>query len=78
MLLDAPRVVRDVAPMSWQYLQAPPDGSIFLTFQPPQRQSAFASDGYVWVDPETVYTQELNGFVSGVSVEGGAFFSLSA
>lgn len=67
-LTQAPKIVREVAPVSWTYLQAPPaDGTVFLAWQPEsQRGTRFASDGYVWADPEANYTFERHGYV-GVS-----------
>ena len=64
-LLQAPKIARDTAPFYWTYLDCPPDGSIFLTWQPTARRSSeFASDGYVWVGPEVSYQQSAgNGLV---------------
>jgi hypothetical protein len=63
-LLQAPRVVKDVAPMSWQYFQQPPnDGTVFLAWQPPQRQLRFSTDGYLWVDPEATFRVDVRGYV---------------
>ncbi|EAQ92609.1 hypothetical protein CHGG_00844 [Chaetomium globosum CBS 148.51] len=57
-LLQAPKIARDTAPFYWTYLDCPPDGSIFLTWQPTARRAnEFASDGYVWVGPEVSYQQ---------------------
>lgn len=45
------------------YFQAPPqDGTVLLTWQPPVMQSRFASDGYIWADPEATYTIEIKGY----------------
>lgn len=66
-LLNAPKIVKDVAPMTWQYFQNPPnDGTVFLEWQPVnQRGNAYASDGYVWADPESSYSYESQrGYVS--------------
>ncbi|KAB2580033.1 hypothetical protein BFW01_g5399 [Lasiodiplodia theobromae] len=59
-LLQAPKVVKDMAPMAWQYFQNPPnDGTVFLEWQPVnQRSNAYASDGYIWADPESSFTYE--------------------
>ena len=47
------------------YFQVPPqDGTVLLTWQPPVMQSRFASDGYIWADPEATYTIEIKGYVS--------------
>ncbi|KAK5658722.1 hypothetical protein OQA88_1531 [Cercophora sp. LCS_1] len=64
-LLSAPKIARDTAPFFWTYLDCPQDGSIFLTWQPTARRSVeFASDGYIWTQPETVFRNEMgNGLV---------------
>ena len=66
-LLQATKIVKDMAPMSWQYFQIPPtDGTVLLEWQPVnQRSNAYASDGYIWADPELSFTQETQrGYVS--------------
>lgn len=51
--------------MSWAYLQCPPDGAVFLSWQPlAQRGLRFASDGYVWADAESTYNYDVRGYVS--------------
>lgn len=62
-LFDAPKVVKQVAPMSWQYISAPQDGTVFLTWIGGRMQNQFPTDGYVWVDPEQRYTQDFGGYV---------------
>lgn len=62
-LLQAPRIVRDMAPMVWQIINPPPDGTLFLTWQPPNLRKHMASDGYVWADPENTFHFERHGFV---------------
>ena len=63
-LTEAPRVVRDISTMTWMALLEPPrDGSLILVWQPPQT-THFASDGYVWAEPEGAYSQQMGGFVS--------------
>ncbi|KAG7292434.1 hypothetical protein NEMBOFW57_002469 [Staphylotrichum longicolle] len=64
-LLQAPKIARDTAPFYWTYLDAPADGSIFLTWQPTARRgNEFASDGYVWAGPEVSFQQSAgNGLV---------------
>lgn len=66
-LLQAPKIARDTAPFYWTYLDAPADGSIFLTWQPTARRgNEFASDGYVWAGPEVSFQQSAgNGLVGG-------------
>ncbi|KAF2402443.1 DUF1750-domain-containing protein [Trichodelitschia bisporula] len=63
-LLNAPRIVKEMAPMAWQYLQVPPtDGQVFLTWQPAgQRGNKLSSDGYVWADAESTFHYEKNGY----------------
>ncbi|KAF2724238.1 DUF1750-domain-containing protein [Polychaeton citri CBS 116435] len=62
-LIDAPTLVKQIAPMSWQYLTAPPEGTIWLEWIPQHKSNQqFASDGYVWADPETTYRENLGGF----------------
>lgn len=64
-LLEAPKVMRDISPVQWQYLDAPRDGSMFLTWQPQDYMGVqFASDGYVWNDNEQLFTSEVRGYVS--------------
>ncbi|KAF2147415.1 uncharacterized protein K452DRAFT_293839 [Aplosporella prunicola CBS 121167] len=60
-LLQAPKIVKDVAPMYWHYFSSPPpDGTVLLEWQPPTGQKGlkFASDGYLWADPETTFTYQ--------------------
>lgn len=63
-LIEAPKIMRDMAPVQWQFLDAPPDGTLFLTWQPlDYMQTTFASDGYVWGDAEQPYNSEVRGYV---------------
>lgn len=63
-LLSAPKVVRDLQPMHWKFLDGPPDGTVMLIWQPLNHLGTnFASDGYVWADVEQVYTTESRGYV---------------
>lgn len=63
-LLAAPKVVREMYPMHWTFLDGPPDGTTLLTWQPlAHLGTAFASDGYVWADAEQAYTFEARGYV---------------
>lgn len=63
-LLQAPSIVKNQAPMAWQYLQPPPrDGTVFLTWQPPKRGLIFPTDGYIWGDPESSFQVDVRGFV---------------
>ena len=65
-LIDAPKVTRDIAPMSWQYLDAPPDGTVMLQWQPLGHMGTHAAtDGYVWAGPEAPFTTQNRGYVWG-------------
>ncbi|KAH9825756.1 hypothetical protein Tdes44962_MAKER10151 [Teratosphaeria destructans] len=64
-LLDVTQIVKQLASMSWQYVQAPPDGTIWLEWLAPERMhpgSRFPSDGYVWADNEQTFRQDYNGY----------------
>lgn len=62
-LTEAPKIVRDVQPVQWQFLDGPQDGSLFLTWQPLEYLgTTFASDGYVWADAEQPFTSEVQGY----------------
>lgn len=50
--------------MAWTYLTPQPDGTMFLTWQAPRMQNSFASDGYIWIDQEMSYRQNVRGYVS--------------
>ena len=63
-LINAPKIARDVSAMNWMFLDAPPDGSVLLVWQPlSQLQTRFASDGYIWADPEHAFSQPHKGYV---------------
>lgn len=62
-LIQAPRIVREVAPMSWMYLDCPPDGEVMLVWQPSQLRTQAASDGFVWADAESAFSSEMRGYV---------------
>ncbi|KAI6780184.1 SWI/SNF and RSC complexes subunit-like protein [Emericellopsis cladophorae] len=64
-LMNAPSIARDKASFCWQFLERPADGTIIMTWQPLQRlNTAFASDGYIWAPPETLYKHDLgNGLI---------------
>jgi len=64
-LLNAPKIMNEVQAVAWQYLQPAHlnDGTVFLEWQPPQRQTQFASDGFVWGGPESMYNLSVNGYV---------------
>lgn len=62
-LIEAPMVVKQLAPMSWNYVSAPQDGTIWLEWMSPrQNNGRFATDGYVWNDPEQAFRMSVNGF----------------
>ncbi|KAI9720630.1 MAG: hypothetical protein M1812_002810 [Candelaria pacifica] len=62
-LLSAQRITRELAAMSWTYLDTPSDGSVLLVWQPlAQLGTNFASDGYVWADPETAFNSPVRGY----------------
>ena len=62
-LIQAPRITREVAPMSWMYLDCPLDGDVLLVWQPSQLRTQAASDGYVWADAESAFSSEMRGYV---------------
>lgn len=62
-LQDAPTIVKQVAPMTWQYVQAPQDGTLWLEWIAAEKNDQpFPSDGYVWGDPEHSFTQQFGGY----------------
>jgi len=63
-LVDAPKVVKQIAPMQWQYLGGPHPGTVFLTWVGGRMQNSFATDGYVWADQEQRFTQDFGAYVS--------------
>lgn len=63
-LLTAPKIVREVAAMTWQVLNAPPDGTMLLVWQPQALGSHFATDGYVWAGQEHYSSQPVGSYVS--------------
>jgi Fungal domain of unknown function (DUF1750) len=63
-LINAPKVVRELHPMYWTFLDGPPDGTTLLAWQPLNHLgTSFASDGYVWADAEQALTFEAKGYV---------------
>ncbi|ETI19286.1 hypothetical protein G647_09118 [Cladophialophora carrionii CBS 160.54] len=62
-LLEAPKIVRDLQPMQWQFIDTPPDGSLILEWQPLEYLgTSYASDGFIWADVEHVYKSEVRGY----------------
>ncbi|CAK4024521.1 Hypothetical predicted protein [Lecanosticta acicola] len=68
-LCDAPTIVKQVAPMTWQYVQAPQDGTIWLEWIAQERNDQmYPSDGYIWGDPEQSFQQNFNGYTIEIRV----------
>ncbi|KIX98330.1 uncharacterized protein Z520_05631 [Fonsecaea multimorphosa CBS 102226] len=62
-LLEAPKIVRDLQPMQWQFLDTPADGTLILEWQPLEYLgTSYASDGFIWADVEHVYKSEVRGY----------------
>ncbi|EXJ76262.1 uncharacterized protein A1O5_00770 [Cladophialophora psammophila CBS 110553] len=62
-LLEAPKIVRDLQPMQWQFIDCPPDGTFILEWQPLEYLgTSYASDGFIWADVEHVYKSEVRGY----------------
>ena len=62
-LMAAPRITREVAAMSWQFVDAPPDGTVMLIWQPPALGTHSATDGLVYGGVEQAFSSELRGYV---------------
>ena len=62
-LRKAPRIFSAASTVSWQILDSPTEFMAFA-WQPPQLHNRFATDGYLWADPEQHFRQELHGYVS--------------
>ncbi|KAK5023633.1 hypothetical protein LTS07_009141 [Exophiala sideris] len=77
-LLEAPKIVRDLQPVQWQFIDTPQDGMLMLTWQPLEYLgTSFASDGFVWADAEHVFKSEVRGYRSGYRASGEAMASHS-
>lgn len=63
ILLQAVKYIRSEKTVSWQLLDGPPDGTLLVTWQSP-RKTGFASDGYIYADPERAFSQQARGYVS--------------
>lgn len=64
-LLQAAKIVREVSAVAWTFLETPQDGTVMLAWQPESRiGTRFASDGYIWADPEKTFIQAYRGYVS--------------
>ena len=71
-LLEAPKIVRDLQPMQWQFIETPPDGTLMLTWHPLEYLGTnFASDGFIWADAEHVFKSEVRGYVRGFQLRCG-------
>jgi len=66
-LMEAPKIMRDLQPVQWQFLDPPPhEGRLMLVWQPLEHVgTTFASDGYVWGDTEQAFKSEVRGYVGG-------------
>ncbi|KAI1268943.1 hypothetical protein F5Y18DRAFT_172306 [Xylariaceae sp. FL1019] len=64
-LMQAPKIARDTAPFYWTYLDKPPPGTIYLTWQPLQLMGiGFSTDGFIWPQTEQYVQQEVgNGII---------------
>ncbi|KEF54383.1 uncharacterized protein A1O9_09549 [Exophiala aquamarina CBS 119918] len=84
-LLEAPKIVRELQPMQWQFIDTPQDGTLLLAWQPiDYLQTNFSSDGYVWADVEASFKSEVRGYTlemflqrSGYRAQGEAIASHS-
>ena len=63
LLLQAPKITREVAAMNWQFVDAPQDGTIMLIWQPPQMGTVSATDGFVYAGSEAAFCSEVRGYV---------------
>ncbi|KAL8963962.1 MAG: hypothetical protein Q9183_004811, partial [Haloplaca sp. 2 TL-2023] len=62
-LIEAPEIVGNVKPMVWMFIDCPGDGVMMLCWQPlAKRNIEFASDGYVWLDAESAFSSQTNGY----------------
>ena len=64
ILLEAVQLSKTEKTVSWQVLHGPPNGSIFVAWQPPKLGNRFASDGYVYADVEKAFKSKFSGYVS--------------
>ncbi|KAF2155061.1 DUF1750-domain-containing protein [Myriangium duriaei CBS 260.36] len=71
-LFEAPKLVKQHAAMSWQYLTAPPDGTLFLTWASPSVEQ-FPSDGYIWAGPEERMMSDIGGYTIEIAVQHAGF-----
>lgn len=56
-------VVKQLAAMAWQYVQAPQDGTLWLEWISPRGgEYRFASDGYLWGDQEMSRREDFGGY----------------
>lgn len=70
-LLAAPRIVGSLKAVAWQYLPPPRDGTVLLAWQPTlQMDTTYATDGFVFAEPEQVFHQACRSYVSSGS-DGG-------
>lgn len=64
ILLQAVQMTRRERTVSWQFLDAPPDGTLLVAWQPPSMENRFATDGYEYADVERAFSQQARGYVS--------------
>lgn len=64
LLINAPTIVKQTAPMAWTYVQGPRDGTVWLEWLSPRQSNErrFSSDGYIWGDSETTARAECGGY----------------
>ncbi|GAB7340956.1 hypothetical protein MBLNU457_7299t1 [Dothideomycetes sp. NU457] len=72
-LIEAPKVVQHIAPMSWQYLNAPQDGQIYLTWIGAHMNSGFPTDGFLWVGQEERAVVDCAGYTVEVMTQHSGF-----
>ncbi|KAL8943423.1 MAG: hypothetical protein Q9216_001061 [Gyalolechia sp. 2 TL-2023] len=62
-LLAAPNIVTNVKSMVWMFVETPRDGMSMLVWQPLAKLGIeFASDGYIWADPEQAFSSQAKGY----------------
>ena len=64
-LLHSAQWAKSEKTVSWTMFDGPPAGSLFITWQPSSFGKRFASDGYIYADPEQGLTSQVRGYVGG-------------
>ena len=68
-LLEAPKIVRELQPMQWGFIDTPQDGTLLLLWQPNDYLNThFPTDGFIWADVEASFKSEVRGYVWDQSV----------